>query len=83
MTMKSTATCPCGFRLTLGPGDQECPKCGQWFNAFGQRLKPPEEWGPEDEDEGWDRDLDLTGFELEQQGIQRERDAADYTPEED
>jgi len=25
-------------------GDMECPKCGQWYNAFGQRLKDPSKW---------------------------------------
>jgi hypothetical protein len=22
----------------------QCPKCGQWYNIYGQHLRPPEEW---------------------------------------
>lgn len=22
----------------------DCPNCGQYYNAVGQKLKPPEEW---------------------------------------
>ena len=25
-------------------GAVQCPKCGQWYNLFGQELLPPEEW---------------------------------------
>lgn len=46
--------CPCcGRRVCLGGngfapymGLVEC-ECGQWYNIFGQPLKPPEEWEKE------------------------------------
>lgn len=25
-------------------GACQCPKCGQWYNLFGQELLPPKEW---------------------------------------
>lgn len=36
-----TWDCDCGEPMARyrGEGDQSCPKCGQWFNAFGQRLR--------------------------------------------
>lgn len=37
-------TCYCGNRIYLGR-DQQCSKCGKWYNAFGQELLPPDEWG--------------------------------------
>ena len=48
--------CPqCGRRVYLGGsgwaaylGTAEC-ECGQWYNAFGQALRPPEEWDDLDE----------------------------------
>jgi len=40
-------TCRCGETVYLH--DQylaacQCPKCGRWYNLFGQELLPPEEW---------------------------------------
>ena len=43
--------CPqCGHRVYLGGsgwtaylGLAEC-ECGQWYNVFGQAIKPPEDW---------------------------------------
>ena len=40
-------TCRCGETVYLH--DQylaafQCPKCGQWYNLFGQELLPPEVW---------------------------------------
>ena len=32
----------CGCEITLD-GDRQC-ECGQWHNAFGQSLLPPEYW---------------------------------------
>lgn len=32
----------CG-RWRAADGVTECD-CGQWYNVFGQALKPPEEW---------------------------------------
>lgn len=26
-------------------GACQCPKCGQWYNLFGQELLPPDQWG--------------------------------------
>ena len=40
--------CRCGERVPLVNqymGACECPRCGQWYNIFGQELLPPEEWG--------------------------------------
>ena len=31
--------CSCGARVELDGGDTECSRCGQPFNAFGQRLR--------------------------------------------
>ena len=52
--------CPiCGRRVYFGVGGwaymgtAEC-ECGQWYNVFGQAIKPPEEWPeewPEEEEE--------------------------------
>lgn len=30
-------------------GACECPKCGQWYNLFGQKLNPPETWSDGDD----------------------------------
>ena len=40
-------TCRCGETVYLH--DQyraacQCPKCGRWYNLFGQELLPPEMW---------------------------------------
>jgi hypothetical protein len=40
-------TCNCGEEVALINeylGACQCPKCGQWYNLFGQELLPPEEW---------------------------------------
>lgn len=44
--------CPrCGHKINFcGAGYMgtfECD-CGQWYNIFGQAMKPPEEWGGSD-----------------------------------
>ena len=39
--------CRCGERVDLVNeymGACQCPKCGQWYNLFGQELLPPDEW---------------------------------------
>lgn len=41
-------TCDCGETVVLSGFTNECPKCGAFYNGFGQRLAPPEEWDPED-----------------------------------
>lgn len=56
--------CDCGEEMYhyRGEGDQSCPRCGQWFNAFGQRLRSDWMGNPStrDDDIG-----DLEGFELD------------------
>ena len=39
--------CSCGEEVTLTndyEGATQCPKCGQWYNLFGQALIDPEYW---------------------------------------
>lgn len=39
--------CVCGEQVVLESqymGACQCPKCGQWYNIFGQSLIPPEHW---------------------------------------
>ena len=42
--------CRCGAQHPLfdhnGMGDSQCD-CGQWYNACGQQLSPPDQWGEE------------------------------------
>lgn len=51
-TEPAHAICSCGEEILL-QGDTMCPKCGQWYNAFGQALKNPDEW----EDDRFDGDF--------------------------
>lgn len=40
-------TCECGEEVRLWDewyGACECPKCGRWYNLFGQELNPPAYW---------------------------------------
>lgn len=40
-------TCVCGEEVYLineYMGACECPKCGRWYNLFGQELLPPDQW---------------------------------------
>ena len=40
-------TCSCGEEIELVNeymGACQCPKCGQWYNLFGQELLPPAKW---------------------------------------
>lgn len=40
-------TCRCGENITLVNeylGACSCPKCGQWYNLYGQELIDPEYW---------------------------------------
>ena len=42
-----TGICECGETVELWPqylGACECPKCGRWYNLFGQELNPPGTW---------------------------------------
>lgn len=50
-------TCSCGAEVELYDqyyGACQCPKCGQWYNLFGQSLVPPEQWETDpSEEEYW------------------------------
>ena len=56
--------CPsCGRRVYLGGsgwavylGSAEC-ECGQWYNVFGQAIKPPKEWDEWEEEEDYFREI--------------------------
>lgn len=46
-TEPAIGRCDCGQEFPLEAihfGACQCPKCGRWYNAFGQALLPPEEW---------------------------------------
>lgn len=45
--INASGICSCGEHIELQ--DQymsacECPKCGRWYNLFGQELNPPKTW---------------------------------------
>ena len=43
----ASGICNCGERIPLVDdylGACECPNCGQWWNLFGQELKPVSHW---------------------------------------
>ena len=47
ITENATGTCICGEKVELWDqymGACECPKCGRWYNLFGQELIKPEYW---------------------------------------
>lgn len=50
-------TCSCGTEVDLWDqyyGACQCPKCGQWYNLFGQSLVSPEYWETDpSEEEYW------------------------------
>lgn len=46
-------TCSCGEEVELYDqyqGACQCPKCGQWYNLYGQSLIDPEYWDESDEE---------------------------------
>ena len=48
----NSGTCHCGQEIELYNeylGACECPKCGQWYNIWGQELKNPETWSDGDD----------------------------------
>ena len=49
--------CTCGEEVSLWDqyyGACECPKCGRWYNLFGQELVPPGQWETDpSEEEYW------------------------------
>lgn len=51
----TTGTCSCGETVELWDqymGACECPRCGKWYNLFGQELLHPKYW-EEDNNEDW------------------------------
>ena len=56
-TEPAHGTCSCGEEVELYDqyyGACQCPKCGQWYNLFGQSLVPPEQWETDpSEEEYW------------------------------
>ena len=52
-----TGVCSCGQKVDLIEeyyGACQCPKCGKWYNLFGQELLPPEAWEEDPaEEEYW------------------------------
>ena len=60
--------CDCGaeVRRYRGQYDVLCSKCGQWYNASGQRLRS--DW--RGNQSNWDEDVsDLDGYETQQNGM--------------
>lgn len=56
-------TCSCGRPMARyrGQSDQDCPECGQWYNAGGQRLRNDWMHNPS----VYDAEIgDLEGFEM-------------------
>ena len=50
-TPDAHGTCSCGEEVELHNqymGACQCPKCGRWYNLFGQSLLPPEAWEDEE-----------------------------------
>lgn len=48
--------CHCGeevFLIDRYFGACDCPKCGQWYNLFGEELLPPSMWGEDMYAEDW------------------------------
>lgn len=46
-TENAHGTCECGEEVSLWNewyGACECPRCGRWYNLFGQELNPPKDW---------------------------------------
>lgn len=53
----TTGLCSCGERVELWNqyyGACECPKCGKWYNLFGQELLPPDQWEEDPSEEEWE-----------------------------
>ena len=49
----ASGTCHCGEQIELHDeylGACSCPRCGRWYNLFGQELEPPSRWGDVDYD---------------------------------
>lgn len=56
-TEPAHGTCTCGEEVSLWDqyyGACECPKCGRWYNLFGQEMLPPDQWETDpSEEEYW------------------------------
>lgn len=56
-TEPAHGTCTCGEEVSLWDqyyGACECPKCGRWYNLFGQELVSPDQWETDpSEEEYW------------------------------
>lgn len=51
-TEPNTGECECGEVIELYNqylGACECPKCGRWYNIWGQELNPPHTWSDGDD----------------------------------
>ncbi len=49
--------CFCGEEVYLFDqyyGACQCPKCGRWYNLFGQEMLPPEYWEHDPSEEEWE-----------------------------
>lgn len=57
--------CDCGDVVTRthGQADVQCPSCGQWYNAYAQRLRPDWMDNPSYHDSNIG---DMEGFEIQQ-----------------
>jgi hypothetical protein len=45
-TEPAVGECSCSKPVTLATNSNQC-ECGQWYNAMGQQLTDPKEWGEE------------------------------------
>lgn len=61
----NTGKCDATVSRFRGQGDVKCWNCGQWFNAFGQRLRNDWMDNPSNHDENIS---DLEGFEIQHAG---------------
>lgn len=55
-TEPASGDCSCGERVFLTDeyyGACECPKCGKWYNLFGQEILPPDKWETDPSEEEW------------------------------
>ena len=49
---RPTIKCDCGEEFELNDmyyGSCDCPKCGQWYNLFGQKTLSPDEYRDHDD----------------------------------
>ena len=46
-TNPAIGECYCGEQVELSGNSNQCGKCGSWYNACGQQLTSPENWGEE------------------------------------